>query len=417
MRPLMTRAFLLAAAVLTIQAGAGAATEPPPQPSQPAPPAPEPRSVTLPFALDHNRMTVEVELSRPDGTIRKALAWVDTGTESLILAEPLAGELGIDIPALPQGGGAHSVESRSPAPLVRLGGLTLDSTRTPLRVSPGDHVMLGVSAEVHLPASVLRHLHVVFDYPASRLTAAKPGSLKPRGVPVPCRVNRETGLLLVDTTFDGETVRLGVDNGSAGTWVSDLVTARLKTRHPEWPVTIGAVGSANFFGFGFEAAGTLMRLPELGVGSLKICDIALLGLDQRLFNWYSQKSAGTVAGFLGGNVLKRFRLEVDWPDQMTYWEAGPRSDDRDLDIVGLTLRPEPDGSYTVAGVVAQGGRATVDGVQTGDRLIRVGSLEVIGAQMGKVEDALRGSPGDTRTLVLDRQGRRVTVEARVTRFP
>jgi len=417
MRRLRPLVYSAAISLLTIQAGVGTAGGSPPPSLQPAAPERQPLSVTLPFTLDHNRMMIDVDFERPDGTERKARAWVDTGTESLILAEPLARELGLDIPALPQGGGAHSVESRSPAPLVRLGDLTLDSAGTPLRIFPGAHVMLGVPAEVHLPASVLRHLHVVFDYPSSRLTAAKPGSLKPRGVPVPCRVNRETGLFLVDATFDGETVSLGVDNGSAGTWISNLVTARLKTRHPEWPVTIGAVGSANFFGFGFEAAGTLMRLPELRLGDLRLLDIALLGLDQRLFDWYSQKSAGTVAGFLGGNVLKSFRLEVDWPNGMTYWEAGPDRDDRDLDIVGLTLRPGPDDSFTVAGVATRDGRATVGGVQTGDRLVRVGSLEATGARMGEVEDALRGSPGDTRTLVLHREGRRVTVEARVTRFP
>ena len=116
-------------------------------------------------------------------------------------------------------------------------------------------------------------------------------------------------------------------------------------------------------------------------------------------------------------MLKRFRLEVDWPNRMTYWEAGPARDDHDLDIVGLTLRPELDGGFTVAGVATRDGRATVEGVEAGDRLVRVGSLEATGARMGEVEDALRGSPGDMRTLVLDREGRSVTVEGRVTRFP
>jgi C-terminal processing protease CtpA/Prc len=116
-------------------------------------------------------------------------------------------------------------------------------------------------------------------------------------------------------------------------------------------------------------------------------------------------------------VLKRFRLEVDWPNRMTYWEAGPARDDHDLDIVGLTLRPEPDGGFTVAGVATRDGRATVEGVEPGDRLVRVDSLEAAGTPMGEIEDALRGSPGEMRTLVLDREGRSVTIEARVTRFP
>ena len=47
---------------------------------------------------------------------------------------------------------------------------------------------------------------------------ARPGALRPRGTAVPCRVNAETGLFMVETTIDGEKVALGVDNGSAGTW-------------------------------------------------------------------------------------------------------------------------------------------------------------------------------------------------------
>ena len=42
-------------------------------------------------------------------------------------------------------------------------------------------------------------------------------------------------------------------------------------------------------------------------------DVAVLGLPQGLFDWYSKKSAGAVVGFLGANVIARFRLEVDFP--------------------------------------------------------------------------------------------------------
>jgi len=102
---------------------------------------------------------------------------------------------------------------------------------------------------------------------------------------------------------------------------------------------------------------------------------------------------------------------------MTYWETGPSKEPRDLDIVGLTLRPEADGSFTVASVVAMGGKPAVEGVQAGDKLIRVDGLETANATMGAVADALRGTPGSTRTLVIEREGERVTVEARILRVP
>jgi len=376
-----------------------------------------PGSVTVPFDLDHGRMIVDVELTRPDGSARRARAWVDVGNDALVLAEPLARELGLDLSALPPGQPGHSAASDSPAPLVRLGGMPLATDSVKVRVFAGAHGRAGVGVEVQLPASTLRHHHVVFDYPASRMTVARPGLRKPRGTAIPCRVNPATGLIMVAATLDGETVWLGVDNGSAGTWVSDTLPKRWRARHPDWAYATGAAGSANFFGFPFESGGTLMRLPELGLGPLRARDVTVLGLDQSMFDWYSKKSAGPVLGFIGANVLRGFRLEIDFPGRMTWWQAGPPVGRGDLDIVGLTLRPEPDGGVTVAGVVAKEGRPVVEGVEPGDRLISVDGRDLATARMGDVVNALRGEPGATRTLVLERDGQRRTMRARVTRLP
>jgi hypothetical protein len=380
-------------------------------------PQDEPASATLPFALDHNRMIVDVGFVRRDGTVRTARAWVDTGNPTLLVAENLARDLGLDVSGLKAGDTHHSVDSPSPAPRMLLGGVPLDVDGVKVLVRAGTRVMPGVPAEANLPASALRRGHVVFDYPARRLTFARPGVVRPRGVAIPCRVNAATGLFQIAATVDGETVQVGVDNGSAGTWVSDLLTQAWRARHPEWPSATGAVGSANFFGFRFEASGVLMRLPELGLGPLRVPGVGLLGLDQQFFDWYSQKTAAAVAGFIGANVLKGFRLEVDYPKQMTYWEESAAVVPERFDIVGLTIRPEPDGGFTVAGVATKDGRRTVDGVEPGDALIRVDALETAGAPMGQVVEALRGKPGEKRTLVLERAGVRITAEANVTRLP
>jgi hypothetical protein len=376
-----------------------------------------PRSVTVPFSLDHNRMIVDVEFTRPDGTLRRARAWVDTGDEVLVLAEPLARELGLDLSAIDAGAVGHSVAIGSAAPPTRIGGLPLDVAGVGVQVRLGTHVPAGASVEVQLPASALRHDHVVFDYPARRLTVARRGVLKSRGEAIPCRVNPVTGLLMIAATLDGESVWLGVDNGSAGTWLSDSLTRTWQARHPNWPHAIGAAGSANFFGFPFEARGVLMRLPAIELGALRARDVAVLGLPQSLFAWYSKKSAGPVLGFIGANVLRGFRLEIDFPGQMTYWLPAPPTRSRDLDIVGLTLRPEPDGSTTVVGVVTKDGQPVVEGVQPGDKLLGVDGRNLATARMGEVVDALRGEPGTVRMLVLERAGKRLTVRAPVTRLP
>ena len=135
------------------------------------------RAVTVPFTLDHNRMIVEVELVRPDGTVMKAPAWVDTGAEVLVVTEAIARELGLDMSGLDADGSHGSAATDSPAPGVRIGGLPLDMEGIPTWVRRGAPIMPGVPAQVHLGASALRHDHVVLDYPAQRLTVARPGVL------------------------------------------------------------------------------------------------------------------------------------------------------------------------------------------------------------------------------------------------
>jgi hypothetical protein len=375
--------------------------------------------VSLPasFSLDHNRMLVDVEFGLPDGSRRKARAWIDTGNQFLIFAEELAADLGLDMSALEQSEPGPPIMSSSPAPPAFLGGFPLTVDGVSVQIARESFVWTAVPAEVNLPASVLRDLHVVFDYPKRRLTVARTGQMQPRGVEVPCRVNPETGLFQVVATVDGDIGEFGIDTGSAGTWVSESLTRAIKERHPDWPWTTGAVGSANFFGFDFELTGTLMRLPEVLIGEVRAEEAAVLGIDQRIFDWYSTKSAAPVSGILGANVLRGFRLEVDYPKQMTYWETGPPIEGNDLDIVGLTLRPEADGTYTVAGIAKQNSVPAVERLEPGDALRRVDELETDGATMGAVIDALRGKPGELRLVAIERDGEGIEIEATVRHFP
>jgi hypothetical protein len=59
---------------------------------------------------------------------------------------------------------------------------------------------------------------------------------------------------------------------------------------------------------------------------------------------------------------------------------------------------------------------TVEGVLPGDTLIRIGELETGTATWGAIYDAMHGKPGESRSLIFERNGRRLTVSARVTAF-
>lgn len=374
-----------------------------------------PNSVSLPFVLSQNRMIIDVRFLLNDGSVRNARAWVDLGSQDFAMAESLAQDLGYELSGLQRQ--KHSTEVPGRDLSMCLNGFPLRTEGVRVFVHPGAVVRAGVPAEVNLPASILHHYHVVFDYSTMQITIATQGVVIPEGETVPCHINSETGLVMVPVVIDGDTVQLGVDNGAAGTWVSNDLIAVWRGRHHEWPHAVGAAGSANFFGFPFELDGVLMCLPEMRVGSMHIANVAILGLDQDLFDWYSMKSAGPVMGFLGGNVLRHFRLEIDFADQMSYWRQASVVGPADLDIVGVTLRPEEDGGISIAGVVLRKSGPVEEGFDPGDRLLRVDGKECNAAGMGAVIDALRGMPGSVKKLEIEREGERRTVEATVVRLP
>ena len=176
-------------------------------------------------------------------------------------------------------------------------------------------------------------------------------------------------------------------------------------------------------GDGTETAGILLRIPEISLGSLILKDVGALAAgpggnfpgNLDLFDWYSQKNATPVIGWIGGNVLKQFRLTIDYPTRMMYWLKQGDPDSNDFYQVGLTLRSQHR-EYFVAAVARKNGRPTVEGVSPGDRLIRIGNLQTQNATWGAIYDAMHGKPGQTLILVLERSGNQFTVTAKVTAF-
>ena len=159
-------------------------------------------------------------------------------------------------------------------------------------------------------------------------------------------------------------------------------------------------------------------MPEIKWGSVIFAEVGLVALPDSfpLVVWYSRKSARPVDGILGPNVFKSCRVEIDYPGSAVYFKKGPESDFHDMDMVGLTLRPEMDGNYSIIGVAEKDGIPAVEGIESGDILVKVDDLPVKNATMGTVIDALRGKPGDTHHLIIKREGRQFEVVGTVKRF-
>ena len=380
---------------------------------------------TVPFIFDDNRVFAELAFIRPDGTRRKAFAYVDLGTPAPVVNDHLYRELRLD--------------QKRPL-LLQVGDLTL-------RADPGivqsdsDSWTTGpngkrtVPVEAVLPGSLLKDYQVVFDYGLRTLTVARHDTLTPQGLPVPCRVNEATGLISVDAVIDGQIYPVAVDSGSAYTWLRQATSQHWLLNHPQWQRGVGAVGESNMQtrADGAEAAAVILRIPDITLGALHLRQIGALAIAPPappippmpgarpvrgdFFDWYSHKAPEPVIGWLGGNVLKGFRVTIDYPRHMTYWQRQDELDAHDLDQVGLTLETR-DGvkGYFVAALATKNGRPTVEGIQAGDELVGVEGKPLEGMTRGAIFASLHGAPGDARLLTLKRDGREYDVYTRVSAF-
>jgi D-alanyl-D-alanine carboxypeptidase len=248
-------------------------------------------------------------------------------------------------------------------------------------------------------------------------------------------VHPTTGIVQLDAVIDDDTLSFALDNGASYSFISDDVLTRLADSHPDWPRRNGALGCANIWGWWpGEPEWPILRIPTIEWGPVSLENVGIVGLPpfspegMTLGTWYSEKTARPVDGFLGPNAFEAFRVEIDYANSAIYFEKGedtgsPEIGPTDMDMVGLTLRPETDGSYRVIGVAsiygeipAEAGEPGMPGVEPGDLLIQIDSLEVQGRTMGTVIDALRGKPDEERTLLLERNGQRWRNVARVRRF-
>jgi len=122
-----------------------------------------------------------------------------------------------------------------------------------------------------------------------------------------------------------------------------------------------------------------------------------------------------VIGWLGGNVLRGFRITIDYPERLMSWVPQRRLVSNELDYIGLTLISRH-GEYFVGAIAMQGGKPAVDGAQVGDKLVQIGALRTHGASREAMFAAMRGRPGEPRSLILERDGRQVRLQTHVTAF-
>ena len=375
--------------------------------------------MTVPARIDHNRVVIDADIPLPDGSMQRTHAWVDNGNPDLYLSRYLATVLGLNV-------SCGDKECSAPPPReVIIGGmaipLAVKEAHIPLKpVSAASVLAPGMNAEINIPAPVLRHYDVLVDFPGRKFTIGAPGTIHFQGSSAKVLINAENGLIQVPSQIENKKYNLALDLGSSISFLPEEQFDKLAAAHPDWPHMTGAVGPANMWGALDELKWKLMRLARVQHGPLFLTDVTVVALPKATMDFFEKRAGIPTAGLLGSSVFLNYRVGLDYAHSTVYFDIGRLFTIPDVDVVGLVLRPEDDGSFTILGIADFEGKPSVptgtDGVQSGDHLVAVDDIPVRGSTMGLVWSMLGGTPGQERKLTVEREGKEFVVVAKVQHF-
>jgi len=302
---------------------------------------------------------------------------------------------------------------------IRIGNMNLNFDGVKSRVTFQPFWLFSsTGSEANIPATLLKKYHIIFDYPKKELTIAERGSINPHGIQLPMSINPKTGIAQIDVTIEKENYSFALDVGASYSFISEDKLKNFSSSNPDWPYITGTLGHANMWGWwpANEENFSVVRIPQIQSGEINFDEVGIVGVPAfspqgpSLGEWYSQKTLKPVDGFIGPNVLKQFRIEIDYLNNKVYLEKGEDENNNEMDLIGISVRQLEDKTYQIVGIVKKNGKNLVDGIEPGDILVRIDKLNTKGLTMGKVVDALRGKPGDVHLLTIERDGKPLTFE-------
>ena len=381
------------------------------------------KAVTVPVTLDHNRIVIDVYVPLKDGTTKRVRGLVDTGDTEILVSLRVAQLLDKNASCA-----ADWCSVAPPSPIL-IGGLPISLTSVrgatmPSRPAAFNDVLIpGMSPEIILPSSILKNYDIAIDYANRQLVIGTPGSVKFSGTAIPMKVDSK-GWIWLTGKVQNQPCDFWLNTGSSATLLSPSLLNQWHRDHPDWPYAAGALGAANTVA---EMNGNMkddptdlrremLRVPAVELGTRTLHDV-LVASNQSMEATSPSMANQTAMAELGGEAFKGTRIGIDSAHSTLYIEQinhAPRA--AGLDVVGLTLRPEVDGRYTVVAVAPYEGRPSVAEVKAADVLVGVDGAPVTGATMGQVWSLLGGEPGKTRKLIIERDGKRMNIDAPVRRF-
>jgi hypothetical protein len=340
------------------------------------------------------------------GDSRPLWILLDTGAGRTAVDAPLVDSLGLRVTGQ---GWAQGAAGRAPMRVlgdvpVRLGGVDLPlSTAFSLPFADLEPA-LGMDVDAVVGQELFARFVVQIDYGAGVLRLYDPATfVAPAAPSVPLEVVRGEAFVRVRVTVDGRTVdaRLQLDTGSGGALTLDapFVRAHGLAAGP------GLSGAAAW-GVGGRSRQVNRFVERLVIGDVVVeAPVATLSLDT-----VGVLADGEGEGLLGGDVLSRFTVTLDYGRGRMYLQPNARFGEpfrRALAGMGIFALP-PDFRTFRLTYVDEGGVAAAAGLREGDLIQAVDGRPAAELALHELRDLFK-VPGAAYTLTIRRGGETMDV--------
>jgi hypothetical protein len=214
--------------------------------------------------------------------------------------------------------------------------------------------------------------------------------------------------------IDGIKYGFLLDTGTQVTLMREDLLKQWANEHPDWPRSIGAAGPAN------EGADPdddfLLRIPRFELGSFTANHVAVASRPNETYSATTYDTPAAIVGALGGNVLSRFRVEIDYPEQLCFIKHSGKEQANDFDTVGLVLDTNDSGQLVVRAVSSTASAVTRQSIQPGDIILQISGSGDGPYTLTKAAQALSGAVGERKQLRILRRGEPMSVTVVVSRI-
>ncbi|HEL2978359.1 TPA: aspartyl protease family protein [Stenotrophomonas maltophilia] len=339
----------------------------------------------VPFDLINNHVYVEAEV---DGQPARFL--VDTGAINL-LTPAAAKRLGLTATGRLSVHGAGDNASDlglAQARHLRIGGAHL--TRPVFHIIDlGQQInSMGVPHDGFIGYETFLRFVTTFDYGARVLSFTRPGNYQPPSNAVVLPFEQDDRAPVLNGELDGIPLRLWLDTGSRNSLSLSSPFVRTHRLLEKYHASEEAV-----LGWGLGGPG---RARPARLGVLRMGDIKVTGLVGDLSS--TDKGALALADYgaiLGGGVLRRFSMGIDYDAKRLYLVPNAESTEADaFDRSGLWLQAE-DGALRVADVAPSSAGARA-GLRRDDRIVMISGEPIAMRTLADWRALLRERPVRTR---------------------